>query len=255
MLNGITHIIDYINVLIKEYPLVFHAFVSLGTIIAAVLGMKNAAHIKTQANIQREIESNRFNIQLFEHRINAYNNFKFEIKARSIFKLKNISIGDIDKIESFIFYDSDIIKKALFSFNSDDNEPLLSLLKENNILSHATDDIKRWIFTIKETQNLIKLHIDDYDILSERIVLVNDEINKSLKLFHSPIYDVLYHESINYMESKLEMPKEAFKPPLNMFQRLHGKLSKSEIMVMYAILGICALGLWCALLFGVAFKN
>lgn len=188
--------------------------------------MKNSAHIKQQSNIQREIESNRFIIQLFEHRINSYNSFKYGIKARNIFKFEKISIDNIDKIESFIVDDSDIIKKALFSFNSNDNEPLSSLLKENNILSHASDDIKRWGFTIKETHKLMKLHIDDHDILSEKIVLLDDEIKKYLKLFHSPIYDVLYHESINYMESKLEMPNEAFKPPLTMLQKLHGQLSK-----------------------------
>ena len=114
MLNGITHIIDYINVLIKEYPLVFHIFAPLGTILAAILGMKNAAHIKTQANIQREIESNRFNIQLFEHRISSYNDFKNNIKGKNICDIPNISAADMGYIDDVLRSDSDIIKSTLF---------------------------------------------------------------------------------------------------------------------------------------------
>lgn len=134
MLNGITHIIDYINVLIKEYPLVFHAFVPVGTILAAILGMKNAAHIKTQANIQREIESNRFNIQLFEHRIPAYNYFKENIEGKNLYKMPRIFKSDINDIDEAFKKDIDVIKRTLFAFSSDDNEPLVSMLKENYIL-------------------------------------------------------------------------------------------------------------------------
>ncbi|MCP1237094.1 hypothetical protein NKW55_10825 [Gluconobacter kondonii] len=131
MLNGITHIIDYINVLIKEYPLVFHVFAPLGTILAAILGMKNAAHIKTQANIQREIESNRFNIQLFEHRIQAYNYFKDNIKGKDIFKIFKISSSNLNDIDEVLKKDIDVIKRTLFAFSSDDNEPLVSILNKN----------------------------------------------------------------------------------------------------------------------------
>lgn len=108
---------------------------------------------------------------------------------------------------------------------------------------------------LEQIRGYIKENPDSYESLLKKERELQYKIRRIMEHFNSPIYNSLYHDSIQYMESKLEMPKEAFKPPLNMFQKLHGKLSKSEIMVMYAILGICALSLWCALLFGVAFKK
>lgn len=90
MFEAISQAVQFTDNLIKTYPTVFHALVSIGTIGSLFIGYRNATHIKTQASIQREIEQNRYNLQLFEHRKDAYTKFK-NVESNFIFDIKNIT--------------------------------------------------------------------------------------------------------------------------------------------------------------------
>lgn len=245
MLNEITILIDYINTIIENYPMVFHALVPIGTVLTAILGIKNTNHIKTQANIQREIESNRFNIELFEHRLSAYNEFKNNIKGKDIYEYHYIEEMEIEPIFDIFMSDIDIIKRTIFCFNPELNSPLFSLLEESENISILINNIKLQRFAYKNiSQNLYRAK-DKYETLSNQADKIYVSIKENTKYLYSTKYYNLYSNSIQYMESKLEIPREAFKPSINIFQRL----SKSEKAVIFGIAGICALGLWCALLF------
>ena len=266
MLNEITYIIDYLNVLIKEYPLVFHAFVPVGTILTAILGMKNASHIKTQANIQREIESNRFNIELFEKRLMIYNELKEGVQGHEIYKSKDIE-RHLSRKLVIIENDINCLKKAIFVFNSNDNAILKRTLSVCSTVREAMININ----SLHQAQIEVHARINDLNdeefdyenieyknnkrVLETKIRGLQQEVNEKIKELKSRIYNITYLQSLKYMESKLLIPTEAFQPKTSFFRRTWNALSRDEKMVMYTILIICALGLWCALLFGVAFKK
>jgi len=265
VLNGITHIIDYINVLIKEYPLVFHAFVPVGTILTAILGMKNASHIKTQANIQREIESNRFNIDLFEKRLMIYNEVKDGLKGQELYKIDDIG-KVLEKISITIDNDVGYLKKAILVFNSDDNAIIesalyiCSMIKDSAIRANKIKILQRKAYFEKANLDY-EMTTDNRDYrfklyyLETKIRGLNEEFEEEIKHIKSRFYYLTFLQLIKYMESKLLIPKEAFQPKTSFSRRTWNALSRDEKMVMYAIFGICALGLWCALLFEVAFKK
>mgnify|MGYP004708303351 CR=1 FL=1 len=261
MFEAISQAVQFTDNLIKTYPTVFHALVPIGTIATAVLGIKNTNHIKTQANIQREIESNRFNIELFENRVNIYRELKNNIKGNVLFKIE-----DIENIDNNIYWsiisDNKYIKRSLFVFNEDDNIPLNKCLIENEkikMILVSIDSLQRrreYIDSEIELINDGKLPYLNPNSTLRSFLKEKMEIERYLNIHKEEIsfldYSYFCHKAFEYMEDKLYVPKQAFQEKTSLMKRAWRSLSKSEQVVIFGIGGICALTLWCALIFEVA---
>lgn len=199
----ITSITNYINELMKNYPSVFHGLVPIGTILSAILGMMNTRHLKTQANIQREIENSRYKIDLFNHRNKAYQEFletQFQSEFRQVGE-RNLSSAIIYKINQSL----EKTRQCRLVFGSKDkNSPLLSL--ENIIISiidkeQYKNDIMSIIphTTDTEEEKETKEHIE------RKIENIFHDLKK-----HSSLYNIYRERSSEYMMEKLEVPEQAF---------------------------------------------
>lgn len=74
--DEITNLVKFGNNLLHENPVFFHGLVAAGTIMTAALGIMNSSHLKKQANLQREIEGNRYKLDLFDKRFKIWTEFQ-----------------------------------------------------------------------------------------------------------------------------------------------------------------------------------
>ncbi|GBR17449.1 hypothetical protein [Gluconobacter frateurii] len=245
----VTDAIQYGNQLYNSYPKFFHALIPVATIVTAFAGIINTRHIKKQANLQREIEGNRYKIELFEKRFNVYENYKPSLMTGDI--IPNIS-SEIkrDQFLRTLKVAVEESSKCLLVFQKKDNGVLKELIYKQKKLYKEIDAISYYYKDIAYTEAELSEKLSRIERQKELISSMNEvitalgktdqldsnqnsilnslNVDKSicehkLKYYRKTISDIIenfpskylelcdaYHNANLYMEKNLSLPELAF---------------------------------------------
>ncbi|MEN3168760.1 hypothetical protein [Gluconobacter sp. OJB] len=217
----ITNAVQYGNYLFNSYPAFFHALLPIGTIFTAILGMRNSNHLKKQANLQREIEGNRYKIDLFEKRFNVYEKYKPSVLTKDIIPSIN-SDRDKNQLISDLKFAKEEASKCILVFNKKQNNRIMSLTTKIDCLNSdlkLLDDLKNRLGKIKlekiDTDYDLESSIKNVDMLNS--LLKNGEGSSKLNEYKDKKVLRLsnkikgYELEIKKITSDIDMIKKNFK--------------------------------------------
>lgn len=281
MFSHITYAWSVVKPLIDDNKETIHILVPIGTLVSLYLGWKNSSHLRQQANLQREIEGNRYDLELFEKRFNVFNYYETLDKVRTINENENIGYR-ITELCGIANYEEKSLERCIFLFKEDDRKcigntklcvrdignqyfeiakKILDNTNYNRELDEVNSDISSRNVDITlhnidlqtgvpelekdEDQTLLLLEKRKNELC--QLILDNDEDIKceSQKLILPYKKYVLYRElAVRYMKEKLVVPEKAFVRNVSLYGRLKDTLHKRpkhEVIVMYGAVTICIL--------------
>ncbi|MCP1274982.1 hypothetical protein NKW43_15065 [Gluconobacter albidus] len=246
----------------------------IGSTFAVVKSIMNTWHLNQQANIQREIENNRYGLELFEKRFKVYSDLKENLKREISEDISDV-ISVSNKIET-IRDNRELFVKCSLVFNSNDNNPIKSNIKASdkmlflltdlysqynniNALEATISDIQRnFEFSYNVMFSGIPARTKEEKDIAEKEL--NDERNaikstiaksrKECEITSTKLADYIKYYNIRcyqcelYMQSELVVPEQAFVRKEGWYGKLKAILHnrpKHEVSVMYGSLLICLL--------------
>ncbi|MCW2267238.1 hypothetical protein M2305_003257 [Gluconobacter cerinus] len=225
----ITNLVQYGNHLFNTYPTFFHALLPVGTILTAILGMKNSHRIEKQAKRQIDIEISKYKLELFDKRFKVWTEFQSMVLTPPgpVFNPTYEQLGcTLEKINENMKY----TKKAILLFSPDKN---FNVLHDFNVTSATFHRIISIVMGIQLTMVNAKREMEkaqeeqtSYEegsigYISKKYIFEQKE--KVIQQAYENIYEhnqalIRIPSEYNklrlkcelYMESLLSAPKQAF---------------------------------------------
>lgn len=235
-LKNIRWIADSLTDYFSTHHILITLLVAIGTFITAINGMRNSSHMRLQADIQRQIETNRYNLQLFNSRLQYFDEFK---KYR-----QNIISSDEPTYNRHIMEELISLTEKCISLFEDVNDNNLNHLYNTEL------SMKKDFFSKDETEaqykNLLELirepfiRIPEYSSKStyDRSIIISNireqieslegkkqQLNTKLKASVNH-YPEIYKAACAYMQSRLKVPQNAFQLQPNFIKAQWIRLKK-----------------------------